>query len=95
MPTAHVAAKLLYPYRSTLKTITTDNGCEFAAHSEVTRILSLKNKEKVVVYFADSYASRQKGAVENANKLIRKYIPKKANFDFFSDKKILKQFGTR
>ena len=88
MPTAHVVARLLYPYRGTLKTITTDNGCEFAAHSEITRMLSLKNQEKVVVYFADSYASWQKGAVENANKLIRKYIPKKANFDLFSDKKI-------
>ena len=27
-----------------------------------------------------------KGAIENANKLIRKYIPKKSNFDDFSDK---------
>jgi len=31
----------------------------------------------------------QKGAIENANKLIRKYIPKKANFNDFSDKRIL------
>ena len=42
------------------------------------------------VYFADSYCSWQKGAIENANKLIRKYIPKKANFDDFSDSKIMK-----
>lgn len=31
---------------------------------------------KATVYFADSYTSWQKGAVENANKLIRQYIPK-------------------
>jgi len=31
----------------------------------------------------------QKGAIENANKLIRKYIPKKANFDDFSDSRIM------
>ena len=42
------------------------------------------------MYFADSYCSWQKGAIENANKLIRKYIPKKANFDDFSDSKIMK-----
>ena len=30
-----------------------------------------------------------KGAIENANKLIRKYIPKKSNFDDFSDKRIM------
>ena len=46
--------------------------------------------ERGKVYFADSYCSWQKGAIENANKLIRKYIPKKANFDDFSDSKIMK-----
>ena len=89
MPTAQTVARLLYPYRDTLRTITTDNGCEFAAHLEITRLLSLKNREKVIVYFADSYCSWQKGAIENANKLIRKYIPKKSNFDDFSDKRIM------
>ncbi|MDD7597681.1 MAG: IS30 family transposase, partial [Prevotella sp.] len=39
--------------------------------------------------FTDSYSSWQKGAVENANKLIRRYIPKKANFNDFSDRKIM------
>ncbi len=28
------------------------------------------------MYFADSYASWPKGAIENANRLIRQYIPK-------------------
>ncbi len=89
MPTAQTVARLLYPYRDSLRTITTDNGCEFAAHLEITRLLSMKNREKVIVYFADSYCSWQKGAIENANKLIRKYIPKKSNFDDFSDKRIM------
>ena len=89
LPVAKAVARLLYPYRQTLKTITTDNGCEFAAHLEITRLLSMKNREKVTVYFADSYCSWQKGAIENANKLIRKYIPKKSNFDSFTDRKIM------
>ena len=89
LPVAKAVARLLFPYRHTLKTITTDNGCEFAAHLEITRLLSMKNREKVTVYFADSYCSWQKGAIENANKLIRKYIPKKCNFDCFSDRKIM------
>ncbi len=88
LPVAKAVARLLFPYRNTIRTITTDNGCEFAAHLEITRLLSLKDKDKVVVYFADSYCSWQKGAVENANKLIRKYIPKKSNFDDFSDRRI-------
>lgn len=89
MPTAQAVVRLLFPYRRTLCTITTDNGCEFAAHLEITRRLSLKNRDKVTVYFADSCCSWQKGAIENANKLIRKYIPKKSNFDDFSDKRIM------
>jgi len=40
-----------------------------------------------LVYFAGPYASWQKGAIENTNKLIRRYIPKQANFDEFTDKK--------
>ena len=88
LPTAKVVARLLFPYREFVHTITTDNGCEFAAHLEITRIRD--GRERGKVYFAGSYCSWQKGAVENANKLIRKYIPKKANFDDFSDSKIMK-----
>ena len=89
LPTAQVVCRLLFPYRESLKTITTDNGCEFAAHLEISKRLSIKGKDRVMVYFADSYASWQKGSIENANKLIRKYIPKKANFDDFSNKRIM------
>ena len=81
-PLAKELRKLLLPYKKHIKTITTDNGPEFAAHKLITQYLG------AVVYFADSYASWQKGAIENANKLIRQYIPKQANFDDFTDKKI-------
>lgn len=46
-------------------------------------------KERGKVYFADFYCSWKKGAIENANKLIWKYIPKKANFADFSDRRIM------
>ena len=52
-------------------------------------VLESSVKERGKVYFADSYCSWQKGAIENANKFIRKYIPKKANFDDFSDRRIM------
>ena len=89
MPTAKTVARMLFPYRESVRTITTDNGCEFAAHLEITRLLSIKGRDKVIVYFADSYCSWQKGAIENANKLIRKYIPQKSNFDNFSNHRIM------
>lgn len=46
LPTAKAVVRLLFPYRDTVRTITTDNGCEFAAHEEITRTLSSKNMRK-------------------------------------------------
>ena len=83
-PLARVVTRLLYPYRGeALKTLTTDNGSEFACHEQIARSL------KTTVYFADPYSSWQKGAIENMNKLIRQYIPKKTDFDTVSDRFIL------
>ena len=85
VPTARTVVRLLFPYRKQVKTITTDNGSEFAAHQDITKGLTPKGEKKIIVYFADSYSAWQKGAIENANKLIRKYIPKKTNFNDISD----------
>ena len=84
-PLAKTVVRLLYAYRKRLKTITTDNGSEFAAHPDITAGLRMKGLDDVTAYFADSYCSRQKGAVENVNKLIRQYIPKKSNFNNIPD----------
>ena len=81
-PLAKAVRRLLLPHKKHIKTITTDNGPEFAAHKLITKYLG------AVVYFADPYASWQKGAIENTNKLIRQYIPKHTNFDNLTDKKI-------
>lgn len=51
------------------KSMTFDNGSEFTAH-ECLKDFGVKN------YFCDPYASWQKGGVENANGIIRRYIPK-------------------
>lgn len=82
-PLVKVVRKLPLPYKNSLKTITTDNGPEFAAHKDITKYLG------VPVYFADPYCSWQKGTVENTNKLIRQYIPKKDSFDNYTDKRIM------
>ena len=71
--------KLLLPYRKNVLTITTDNGSEFACHKRIAKALA------TTVYFADSYASWQKGAIENGNKLIRQYITKGTDFRELSD----------
>ena len=79
---AKIVIRLLRPYKGFVKTITTDNGKEFACHEMIADALDTK------VYFADPYASWQKGAVENVNGLIRQYIPKKTAFEDISHKQI-------
>ena len=76
---ADMAIRLLFPYRKNVLTITTDNGSEFVCHKKIAKALG------TTVYFADSYASWQKGAIENENKLIRQYIPKGTDFRELSD----------
>lgn len=65
---------LLLPFKDCVKTITADNGKEFAYHEEMTEIL------KAPVYFADPYSSWQRGLNENTNGLLRQYWPKSTNF---------------
>lgn len=73
---------MLMPIKEKLKTITTDNGMAFSAHEVIYRALGVE------VFFIDPYSSWQKGAIENANGLIRQYIPKRASFDEYDDKDI-------
>ena len=81
---AEVVIKILKPFKGIIKSITTDNGLEFAAHEMISKGLGTQ------VYFADPYSSWQKGAIENANGLIRQYIPKGAVFSHFSHQQITK-----
>lgn len=53
---------------------TTDNGIENKCHKAIT------DATKATVYFCDSYASYQKGGVENVNKMVRRYYPKGTDF---------------
>ena len=67
--------KVLKPYADICKTITADNGKEFAQHKYISEQLGID------FYFADPYASWQRGANENYNGLLRQYFPKKSSFE--------------
>ena len=56
------------------KSITYDNGTEFASHEIIER------KTKAMVYFANPYHSWERGTNENTNGLIRQFFPKKTFF---------------
>lgn len=61
------------------KTITYDNGTEFAMHDTVNEELKTKS------YFCTPYSAWEKGTVENINGIIRRFYPKGTDFDLISD----------
>lgn len=81
---ARTVIHLLSPFKEHVKSITTDNGTEFACHEMIGKSLG------VTICFADPYASWQKGAIENANGLIRQYVPKTETFEHVSHQQITK-----
>jgi IS30 family transposase len=76
--TALAAAFEKIPRRYRL-TLTRDRGSENRGHKVLSRKLGID------IYFAHAYCSYERGSNENANGLLRRYFPKKTNFDTVSD----------
>jgi len=74
--------RLLLPIKDRVKTLTFDNGLEFARHGEIDQALESTS------YFADPYASWQRGSNENTNGLVRQYLPKSRSFDTVTDEEL-------
>jgi len=81
-PLADAVVEMIREMNLPVRTITTDNGTEFAAHETITARLGAK------VYFAHPYSSWEKGTIENTNGLIRQYIPKKHEFTEYTQQQI-------
>jgi IS30 family transposase len=65
-----------------IKTMTYDNGTEMADHKW------LSNNTGIKVYFANPYASWERGTNENTNGLIRRFLPKKTDFKIIDNKQL-------
>lgn len=61
--------------RHCLKTMTFDNGTEFARHENIAHALGQQ------IYFAHPYASNERARNENTNGLLRQYLPKGTSFE--------------
>jgi len=72
VPTAEAILTQLAGYR--VRTLTYDNGPEFAGHLRVSQSLDAQG------YFCQPYHSWEKGGVENYNGLVRQYFPKGHDF---------------
>lgn len=76
--------ELLEDWKPYLKTMTADNGKEFAGHEKVAESLNIE------YYFAHPYHSWERGSNENLNGLIRQYFTKGSDFDNITDLQIEK-----
>ena len=73
--------------KGAVKTITTDNGNEFALWENMERALDCE------IYFTDTYCSWQKGSNENANGLLREFYPKGRNLSHVNSKTLEKNLA--
>jgi IS30 family transposase len=72
----------LKPMAVRVKTLTFDNGKEFAGHAYIDEQL------QSTAYFARPFASWERGSNENLNGLLRQYVPKKRAMSTVSDEEI-------
>ena len=73
------------------KTITFDNGCEFRNWKSLEKSYDCRRKTpRTQVYYAHPYRSGERGSNENANRLIRRFIPKGINITPISEEYIQK-----
>ncbi|MHB9143304.1 MAG: IS30 family transposase [Paludibacter sp.] len=70
------------------KTITVDNGSEFLDFKALERSARKPDYQRVKLYYAHPYSSWERGTNENANKLIRRFIPKGTDIGKVSRAKI-------
>ena len=82
--TAKRLARLLEPVPPQLrKTLTFDNGTEFALHYRLAKKLALQT------YFCDPHSPWQKGGIENAIGRLRRRLPRKTNLASLSRRQIV------
>jgi IS30 family transposase len=80
IPTAQALRDLLQPLPDSFrKTITFDNGTEFARHNELHSI-------NFKTYFCDPHSPWQKGGIENAIGRMRRFLPRKTDLATLSDR---------
>ena len=93
---AKATIELPSPMKHRIKTITADNGKEFAPKESFpkgipsgrTEHQKIAEKLGIDFFFAHPYHSWERGSNENLNGLIRQYIPKKTDFNNITDQYI-------
>lgn len=75
-------------FKQVFKTITVDNGSEFADAEGLQRSILNEGEKRTQVYYCHPYSSWERGTNEVTNKMIRRKVPKGTNFDEKTDEEI-------
>lgn len=76
-------------FRKVFRTITVDNGSEFADVDGMERSALPEGGRRTKLYYCHPYSSWERGTNEVTNKMVRRKVPKGSNFDDKSDDEIL------
>ena len=71
-------------FSTIFKSITMDNGSEFLDMAGLEKSCINPSKPRTICYYAHPFSSWERGSNENANRLIRRFIPKGARLEDFS-----------
>lgn len=79
-------------FKLILEKIITDNGSEFLNYEGIEKSAIVEDK-RIWLYYADPYASYEKGMIENQHRLIRYFFPKGTDFSKYSDEQIIEKMN--
>jgi len=71
-------------FKDIFKSITIDNGPEFLNSAGLETSILYNGEGRTIVYYAHPYSAYERGSNENANRLIRRFIPKGSDIDKIS-----------
>lgn len=77
-------------FQRIFKTITVDNGSEFADAKGLQHSILNEGEKRTQLYYCHPYSSWERGTNEVTNKMIRRKIPKGTDFDDKTDEEIQK-----
>lgn len=75
-------------FKNRFKTITCDNGSEFADFQLIERSSTRAGCRRTSLFYCHPYSSSERASNENANKLVRHWIPKSSDIGQYSDEEI-------
>ena len=75
-------------FTEVFKTITVDNGSEFLNSAELESSVRKPGTKRTKIFYAHPFSAWERGSNENANKLIRRFIPKGTDISKLKQKDI-------